>query len=273
MRSPKTESMPRTGQPAFRLVGAVQRAFSVLDALAEADTELGTNEIARRTGINASSVSRLLAALPLAAAVVMRRSLVDLPIAPAEGSRYSGIRRQLRNRRLLQTTAAGSAFFFTFVGTFSYVVFRLERPPFSFGPAAGSAVFGLWLLGVFGPAFGTLADRIGWRRLALGAIAVAAAGLALTLPARLPTLVLGLALITLSNWGGVTAAQIGVAAATHVDRGTASALYYSLYYFTGALGGYLPGLAWQRFHWGGVVATGWIALALAATALVLGARR
>jgi DNA-binding IclR family transcriptional regulator len=55
--------MPRTGQPAIRLVGAVQRAFSVLDALAEADTELGTNEIARRTGINASTVSRLLATL------------------------------------------------------------------------------------------------------------------------------------------------------------------------------------------------------------------
>ena len=55
--------MPRTGQPAIRLVGAVQRAFSVLDALADADTELGTNEIARRTGINASSASRLLATL------------------------------------------------------------------------------------------------------------------------------------------------------------------------------------------------------------------
>ena len=55
--------MARTGQPAFRLVGAVQRAFNVLDVLAEADTELGTNEIARRTGINASSVSRLLATL------------------------------------------------------------------------------------------------------------------------------------------------------------------------------------------------------------------
>jgi DNA-binding IclR family transcriptional regulator len=55
--------MPKTGQPAFRLVGAVQRAFAVVDALAEADSELGTNEIARRTGINASSVSRLLATL------------------------------------------------------------------------------------------------------------------------------------------------------------------------------------------------------------------
>src|SRR3989442_4126957 len=55
--------MPRTGQPAIRLVGAVQRAFNVVDALAEADTELGTNEIARRTGVNPSTVSRLLATL------------------------------------------------------------------------------------------------------------------------------------------------------------------------------------------------------------------
>ncbi len=55
--------MPRTGQPAIRLVGAVQRAFAVLDALAESEGELGTNELARRTGINASTVSRLLATL------------------------------------------------------------------------------------------------------------------------------------------------------------------------------------------------------------------
>ena len=55
--------MPRTGQPAIRLVGAVQRAFAVVDALAGAESELGTNEIARRTGVNPSTVSRLLATL------------------------------------------------------------------------------------------------------------------------------------------------------------------------------------------------------------------
>jgi IclR family acetate operon transcriptional repressor len=55
--------MPRTGQPAIRHVGAVQRAFAVVDALAEDGRELGTNEIARRTGINPSTVSRLLATL------------------------------------------------------------------------------------------------------------------------------------------------------------------------------------------------------------------
>jgi IclR family acetate operon transcriptional repressor len=55
--------MPRTGQPALRHVASVERAFAVLDALADGSYELGTNEIARRTGINASTVSRLLATL------------------------------------------------------------------------------------------------------------------------------------------------------------------------------------------------------------------
>ena len=51
---------PRAGA---RRIGAVERALAVLDALGEAGGEIGTNELARRTGINASSVSRLLATL------------------------------------------------------------------------------------------------------------------------------------------------------------------------------------------------------------------
>jgi DNA-binding IclR family transcriptional regulator len=53
----------RTGQPATRHVAAVQRAIEVLEALAASKGELGTNEIARRTGINVSSISRILATL------------------------------------------------------------------------------------------------------------------------------------------------------------------------------------------------------------------
>ncbi len=55
--------MPRTGQPATRQIEAVQRAIAVLDALADAGTDIGTNEIARRTAINVSSISRLLSTL------------------------------------------------------------------------------------------------------------------------------------------------------------------------------------------------------------------
>ncbi len=61
--------MARTGLPASRQVGSVQRAGDVLDVLAEARTELGTNEIARRTGVNVSSTSRLLSTLTTAGLV------------------------------------------------------------------------------------------------------------------------------------------------------------------------------------------------------------
>lgn len=53
------DSAHNTGRP----VAAVERAVAVLEALADADADIGTNELARRTQINASSVSRLLATL------------------------------------------------------------------------------------------------------------------------------------------------------------------------------------------------------------------
>lgn len=55
--------MARTGKPAARQVESVQRAIAVLNILAEARADLGTNEIARRAGLNASTVSRLLATM------------------------------------------------------------------------------------------------------------------------------------------------------------------------------------------------------------------
>ena len=215
----------------------------------------------------------VLALFPLSAAVVMQRALVDLPVEAPRGGMFQGVLRQLRNPSLLRATVTGTAFFFTFVGCFSYVVYRLERPPFDFGPAVGSLVFVLWILGAAGPVIGRVADRIGWERLALSALALAALGLALSLPANLPSLVAGLALVTLANFSGVTAAQLGVADAAAVDRGAATAVYFSLYYGIGSLGAYLPGLAWERYGWDGVAVTGFAALAVAGTVLLLAGAR
>ena len=55
--------MPPTGRPAERRLEAVERALRVLDAFLDVPGEAGTNEIARRTGINASTVSRLLSTM------------------------------------------------------------------------------------------------------------------------------------------------------------------------------------------------------------------
>jgi len=209
-----------------------------------------------------------IAVLPAAGMLVMRVALPSVPLATRSESRRAGLRSQLRNPRLLQAIAVGSGLFFTFVGTFSYVVFRLERPPFGYGTATGSLVFLLWVTGVAGPFVGRLADRIGWRRVALVSLGFASTGLLMSIPSFLPTLVLGLACVTAAMFAGVTAAQLGVSESTATDRGLASALYFSLYYGAGALGGYLPGLAWQAWGWNGVALVGVGVLGAATLALL-----
>jgi MFS transporter, YNFM family, putative membrane transport protein len=205
-----------------------------------------------------------LAVLPAAATLVMRRGLPETE-PPVRGA---GLAAQLRNVLLLRIAVAAGALFFTFVGTFSYAVYRLERAPFDYGPAVSALIFLLWVLGVVGPWAGHFAERIGWRRAALVSAAAAALGLLLTLPTSLPTLVLGLALVTVAMFSGVTALQLGVGAAARVDRGAASAVYFSVYYASGAVGAYVPGLAWQAWHWTGVAGAGLAAVGVAGASLV-----
>jgi IclR family acetate operon transcriptional repressor len=74
--------MSRTRQPSTRRIGAAERAIAVLDTLADAG-ELGTNEIARRTKMAPSTVSRQLGTL--AASGLVER-------VPASGRYRLGIR-------------------------------------------------------------------------------------------------------------------------------------------------------------------------------------
>jgi len=204
-----------------------------------------------------------LALLPLVAAIAMRSGLPEPELPPRGG----GIAHHLGNPRLLGVSVGGAALFFTFVGAFTFVTYRLEEPPFSYSVAAASLVFLLWLTGLVGPLAGRLADRVGWRRLALGTVALSAAGVLLTLPDLLPSLVLGLACIAGAMFTGYTATQLGVSDVARVDRGAATALYFSIYYAGGALGAYVPGLAWQEWGWVGVAATGLAALVVAAAGI------
>jgi len=214
------------------------------------------------------------AALPLAATLVMRRSLPPEPAAPpSAGLSLRTLRGTLANRALVATTLAGSAMFFAFMGVFSYIDFHLERAPFSLSPTVIGLVFLLWAMGAVAPLAGRLADRHGWRTVALGGLLTAAAGITLSLVPVLPVVVLGLALVTLGNFSAVTAAQLGVAGATDRDRGLASAMYFSSYYIAGALGAYVPGLAWQSWHWTGVWALTAAAYAIGLVAIVLSAAR
>jgi IclR family acetate operon transcriptional repressor len=74
--------MARTGQPSSRDVEATVRAVAILDALADG-SEVGTTELARRTGISPSTVSRQLGTLT-------RLGLTEH--APATGRYRLGVR-------------------------------------------------------------------------------------------------------------------------------------------------------------------------------------
>jgi YNFM family putative membrane transporter len=209
-----------------------------------------------------------LAVLPLAAAISMRTGLPEPDLPPRGG----GIARHLGNVRLLGVSIGGGALFFTMVGTFTYITYRLEEPPFSYSAAVASLVFLLWFTGLVGPLAGRIADKVGWRRLALGTVALSTVGVLLTLPNVLSLLVLGLACIAGAMFTGYTATQLGVSDVARIDRGAASALYFGIYYACGALGAYLPGLAWETWGWSGVASAGAAALALAAVAFAFAGR-
>ncbi len=208
----------------------------------------------------------LLALLPLTGALVMRRSLPEGPPPSRSGRAAAALVGQLRNPAVWRPAAAASALFFTFVSTYSYATFRLREEPFDWGTSTTSLVFSLWALGMLSPPAGRLADRLGWWRVSALGLLCSASGVLLSLPATVVTLLPALALVISGVFVGVTAAQLGVSEAGEVDRGAASAVYFTLYYVAGAVAGFLPGLAWEAWGWPGVafVALGVLTVGLSA---------
>ena len=214
----------------------------------------------------------LLTLLPLASTLLMRHGL---PEEPAAGRRSApltirGAARVLRNPVLLAATLAGSAHVLRVHGRVLLHRLPARARALLARPVGQRARVPRLGDGRGGTRSGTAGGSRGWRAVALGGVGVAAAGVGLSLVDLLPLVLVGLALITLGNFSGVTAAQLGVAESTEQDRGLASALYFSSYYLAGALGCYLPGLAFERWEWPGVAglalasyAAGLAALALA----------
>jgi YNFM family putative membrane transporter len=200
--------------------------------------------------------------LPLAALAAMR----GLP----ESAPPARTRARLRNvvqLPLIAVTTVGCALFFAFVGTFTFITYRLEGPPFDVPLETASLVFLLWTIGLAAPVFGRIVERWGWRFGAALAVVLSALGVVVSRSGELAIVIPALACIAVATFFGYTSTQLAVADVAPVDRGTASAFYFSAYYASGALGAYVPGLAWERWGWAGIVASGLVALGIAAAAL------
>jgi YNFM family putative membrane transporter len=161
----------------------------------------------------------------------------------------------LRRAELRGAYAVGFTLLFALVGGFTYVTLRLAEPPFSLGPAALSAIFAVYLVGVLGTALsGRLLNRHGHARVLILAWAITIIGLALSLLPNLLAMIVALALFSAGIFIAQTAATSFVAEASGDARATSVGLYVLFYYLGGSVGGVLPATLWTRYGWPGVAA-------------------
>jgi YNFM family putative membrane transporter len=190
------------------------------------------------------------AALGLACAVVVRVLLPPSqhfePRAPGWRAVLTTTRLAVTDRGLLALFLIGGCSIGVLTVVFNTVGFRLALNPFHLGLAAASLLFCVYPLGSVSSAVsGRLADRYGRRAVLPFGCVVALIGVLLTLPASLPLLVVGLALVIAGFFAIHGVASSWVPARAHA-AGLATAQAASLYLFTyyvgasvfGALGGH-----------------------------------
>ncbi|MFL5696547.1 MAG: MFS transporter [Ktedonobacteraceae bacterium] len=176
----------------------------------------------------------------------------------------------LHNRRLVGAFVIGFTLFFGFIGTFTYLPYYLTGPSFRLPTVTLGLVYLLWLTGVFSPAAGTIAGRIGTRLAIAFSMGLAAIGLLITLIPILPIVIFGLGLLALGMFSTVAAVNLYLGEQATTAKGTAASMYLSLYYFGGSFGAVLPGLALIWAGWPGValLCLGMVLIALAADGLL-----
>lgn len=208
-----------------------------------------------------------LAALTLLLAAVIGVMLPpERRFRPVRGWRGSvaGYASQLRNNQVLATCLVGFSVLFTVVGTFTYANYLMAAPPYSLGPAALGSVFIVYLFGAAAtPLAGRLTLRFGRRRTVWIGIALAMAGLLLTLAPSLPLVIAGLGLVAMGIFTEQVLSIGYVALVSRPARSTGVGLYVTCYYVGGSLGGVAPGWVWAHFGWPGCVALGLLVQAVA----------
>ncbi|GAA2642371.1 MFS transporter [Paractinoplanes durhamensis] len=165
--------------------------------------------------------------------------------------------RAVTDPALLSLYGIGACAMGAFVAVYNAIGFRLTAAPFLLGAGAAGAVFLVYPVGTLSSTLsGRLADRYGRRAVMPFGCLLTAAGLLLTLPDRLPVVVLGLAVMTAGFFWthGVASGWVPVRAhAAGLPAGQAASLYLFFYYAGSSIFGSLSGTAWSLGAWPAVV--------------------
>lgn len=187
---------------------------------------------------------------------------------PARGA----VRTHLRDPDIVRLCLIALLLMGGFVGTYNYLTFRLSGAPFELSPSVVGLVFLAYLAGTATSALAAgLATRAGRRPVVLASLAVALAGLLLTLSDELAVLLVGLVIFTAGFFGAHAVASGWTSARAARHKSHAAALYLMAYYLGSGLGGTAIGLAWTAGGWP-ATATAVCACFLAAAGLALGLR-
>ena len=178
--------------------------------------------------------------------------------------------RHLHHKRLMAACAVGFCVLFSLVGTFTYVNLYLAAAPFHLSTAGLANVFTVYLVGVLvTPLAGRYIDRLGFMKSLLGALALSATGLLVTLIPSLLLVVVGLTVCSTGVFICQSATIGAIAKSVTEGRSLATGIYYMSYYAGGAVGAWIAGLAYEGWGWSGSVLTIILAQILAAVIVAM----
>ncbi|KHK99010.1 hypothetical protein LK09_06445 [Microbacterium mangrovi] len=173
--------------------------------------------------------------------------------------------RALADRRTALLCLLGGVNMAVFVGVYNAVAFRLEAAPFTLG-ASEALVYLAYPIGILAPAVFRLVSTRFSRRTTAGAGAVLlAVAVAVLIPSALPTVLVGLGILTFGFLGthGVLSAWV-VDAAHRAGRSTtgASSAYLLVYYLGSTVAGAASTSLWSAGGWAAITGLGFVMAAV-----------
>ncbi len=189
----------------------------------------------------------------LAVTFVVAPRLTDTPRAQELRASTPLLRVVRRRPQVLAQLAAFGAFG-AFSTVFNYFPFYLSRPPWSLSTATITALYLVYVAGLFmGPFAGRLGNRFGNGIVMIGGALVLQVALAATLVIAIPALLASLIGLCIGFFTIHAAAVGGLNRSLTGERGKANALYTLFYYLGGAAGIALGGDLYARLGWAGIV--------------------
>ena len=184
------------------------------------------------------------------------RNFSPAPARPAHLARM--LKGAVTDPGLLALYGIGACCMGAFVGVYNVMGYRLTAAPFGLSAAAAGLVFVVYAIGTVSSTIaGRLADRFSRRAVMPVGCLIAAAGVLLTLPDSLPSIVAGLAVMTAGFFAvhGVASSWVPVRAhAGDIGSAQAASLYLFAYYLGSSVFGNVAGRAWTMGAWPAVVA-------------------